>query len=115
MNIHCNKLRDSKRYMDLMTREWVRLTVTNVGSLSGVFLASCRHLLESQQQYQQQYYMQLASHYKLSCVQAVREAIFSEISSLFSDSTFAIVILLAYDEVRRIGKVFSNTRLLTAF
>jgi hypothetical protein len=115
MNINCNKLRDPMRYLDLMTREWVRLTLTNAGSLNGVFLAACRHLLKSQQQYQQQYYMQLAIQYKLSCVRDLREAIFFEMSSLISDPTIAIGLLLAYDEVRRISKVFSPIKLLTTF
>jgi hypothetical protein len=115
MNINCNKLKDPMKFMDLMTREWVRLTLTNAGSLNGVFLAACRHLLKSQPQYQQQYYMQLAIQYKLSCVRALREAIFFEMSSLISDSTIAIGLLLAYDEVRRISKVFSPIRLLTNF
>lgn len=100
MNIHCNKLQDPTKYMDLMTREWVRLTLTSTGSLNGVFLAACRHLLKSQQQYQQQYYTQLVIQYKLFCVQALRESILFEMSSLISDSTFAIGVLLAYDEVR---------------
>jgi len=103
MNITCNKLKDPKKYLDLMTREWVRLTLTSVGSLNGIFLAACRHLLQYQQQQHQQHdYMQLAIRYKLLCVQALREAIFSEASSTISDSTVTINILLAYDEVRRI-------------
>lgn len=106
MNITCNRLRDPETYLDLMTREWVRLTLTHVGSLNGVFLASCRHLLQCQQPYQQPYYTQLATRYKLLCVQALREAISSETSSLISDSTVSINILLAYDEVRKKPRMF---------
>jgi len=110
MDQHCNKLRDSERYLDLMTKEWVRLTLTNVGTLNGIFLAACRHLLENQQQQQQQqYYTQLAIQYKLYCVQALREAISSEISSLISDSTIAIGMLLAYDELR-LGDIPTSRR-----
>lgn len=109
MNINCNKLRDPSLYIDLMTREWVRLTLTNFGSLNGVFLAACRHLLQTQPQYRQQYYIQLAIQYKLSSVRALREAILFETSSLISDSTVAIGILLAYDEVRRISKISSQS------
>jgi hypothetical protein len=101
MNITCNKLKDPRKYLDLMTREWVRLTLTNAGSLNGIFLAACRHLLQCQQQHQQQYYIHLAMQYKLLCVQALREAILSETLSQISDSTVTINILLAYDEVRR--------------
>ena len=109
MNIHCNKFHE-RRFVDLMTREWVRLTLTNVGSLSGVFLSACRHLLETQQEYQQQYFTQLAIQYKLSCVRALREAMLCETSSLISDSSVAINIMLAYDEVREINILFFPMR-----
>jgi len=104
MDQHCNKLVNSERYLDLMTKEWVRLTLTNVGSLNGIFLAACRHL----QQQQQQYYTKLAIQYKLCCMQALREAISFEISSLISNSTVAIGILLAYDEVRIMHSLLTN-------
>jgi hypothetical protein len=115
MNINCNKLRNSEQFLDLMSREWVRLTLTNTGSLSAVFLAACRHLLKTQKQQQQQYYMQLAIQYKLSCVRALREAIFFEKSLLISDSTVALGILLAYDEVRGAGEVFSPDQMADNF
>jgi hypothetical protein len=108
MNITCNKLRDSKRYMDLMTGEWVRLTLTSVGSLNGVFLAASRHLLL---QCKQQDYLQLATRYKLLIVQGLREAISIEASSLISDSTITMGILLAYDEVSRMSNVMSLVRI----
>ncbi|RDW63425.1 hypothetical protein BP6252_10970 [Coleophoma cylindrospora] len=98
MNIHCNKLREPERYIDLMTTEWVWITLTNVGALNGVFLAACRHLSEQLQQQPQ--YKQLAFRYKVSCVQNLREAISVEASSLISDSTVALGILLAYDEAQ---------------
>ena len=109
MDQHCNKLVNSERDLDLMTKEWVRVTLTNVGSLNGIFLAACRHLLDLEnQQQQQQYYTKLAIQYKLCCVQALREAISFEISSLISDSTVAIGILLAYDEVRIMHSLLTN-------
>lgn len=112
MDQHCNKLEISQYYyLEFMTKEWVHLTLTDLGSLSGMFLAACRHLVENQHQ-QQQYYTQLAIQYKLYCVQALREAISLEISSLFKDSTIAIGILLAYDEVRIMRGTFSATALL---
>lgn len=101
-------------FVDLMTREWVRLTLTNVGALDGVFLAACRHLLSNQPDQQQQLYTQLAFQYKLSSVRALREAISIETSSLISDSTVAIGIMLAYDEVRRTRKIPFPPRLLTS-
>lgn len=97
-----------------MTKEWVRLTLTSVGSLSGIFLAACRHLFKNQPQ-QQKYYMQLTIEYKLYCVRALRQAIASEISSLISDSSVAIVILLAYDEVRFLYKAFSLNQISDGF
>lgn len=82
-----------------MKREWVRLTVTNTGSLDGIFLAACRHLLKTQEEQQQQYFKQLALQYKVSCLESLREAISIDPSSLINDSAVAVGILLAYDEV----------------
>jgi hypothetical protein len=98
MDLNCNKLVDSGKYVNLMTGEWVRLTLTNVGTQSGIFLAACRHLVEQQKQ---QKYLQLATQYKLYCIQALQKAISSEISSMISDVTVGIGLLMAYDEVRR--------------
>ena len=110
-------LMDSKRYVDFMTKDWLRLNLTNVGSLNGVFLASCRDLLEKQHG-QPQSYIQLAIQYKMHCVQALREAITSEMLSLISDSTVAITMLLAYDEVRRkklmLGLLLSGLEIYSA-
>jgi hypothetical protein len=92
-----------------MTKEWVRLTLASAGSLDGIFLAACRHLLRSLPQDQQLYYLHLATQYKVSCVRALREAIDSEASSLFSDETIAMGVVLAYDEVRRWKKLFNLT------
>jgi hypothetical protein len=92
-----------------MTKDWVRLTLTNVGSLNGILLAACRHLSGYHQQHQQQHhYQQLAILYKLYCVQDLRKAISLEISSLISDGTVANSILLAYDEVRRMLRLLSQ-------
>ncbi|OBT67372.1 hypothetical protein VE03_03055 [Pseudogymnoascus sp. 23342-1-I1] len=78
MDKNCNKLVDSGKY-------------------SGIFLAACRHLVEQQQQHK---YLQLATQYKLYCIQALQNAISSEVSSLISDGTVGIGILMAYDELR---------------
>lgn len=97
MNINCNRLRDPSRYVDLMTREWVRLTLTNIGSLTGVLLAACRHLLMHSEL---AHFTQLAIQYKLSCVQTLRKTIQVETPLMISDSTIALGVLLAFDEVR---------------
>lgn len=98
MNQHCNKLRDEKRYEELMRTEWVRLTLISTGTLNGIFLAACRHLIKILPQ-QQQIYTKLAIEYKLHCVRALRQAIADDSLKMISDSSFANVILLAYDEV----------------
>lgn len=101
MDRNCNKLANSMGYVNLMEREWVRLTLSTFGTQSGIFLAACRHLLDQQQQH---YYSRLAIQYKLYCLQALQKAISSEITSLISDATFGISILMAYDEVRRMQR-----------
>jgi len=107
MDKNCNKFNDPARYLDLLSKEWVHLTLTDIGSLNGMFLASCRHLLGTQQRFQN--YKELAIQYKLYSVQALREAIAAHTSSRISDSTLAIAILLAYDEVGRMRKTTPPT------
>jgi hypothetical protein len=97
MNVHCNKLVEPTRYVNLMTSEWVRLALIDGGSLDGIFLAACRHLMRNRQP---QHYTQLALQYKLSCVQALRKSLLAEATSLISDSTISIGVFLCYDEVR---------------
>ncbi|KAL5350410.1 hypothetical protein ACLOAV_003978 [Pseudogymnoascus australis] len=77
MDEKCNKLVDSQKYC-------------------GIFLAACRHLVEQQEQLK---YLQLATQYKLYCIRALQNAISSEVSSLISDGTVGIGILMAYDEL----------------
>lgn len=99
MNITCNRLRDPLRYVDLMSREWVRLTLTNVGALNGIFLAACRHLLRYRHESKGDY-VKLATQYKVLCMQALREAVVVEGGALISDGTVATNVLLTFDEVR---------------
>ena len=97
LSARCNKLGDVKENVNFMTKDWLRLNLTSAGSLSGVFLASCRDLVESKQR--PQYYTSLSMQYKSHCFRALHEAISSERSSQIRDSTVAIAMLLAFDEV----------------
>lgn len=83
-------------YLERMAKEWVRLALSDLGFLNGIFLAACRHLSENHRQ--QQFFKQLAIQYKLACVQALNNAISVETSSV-SDPTVAKVLVLAWDEV----------------
>lgn len=96
VNEHCNRLRDSVNYLEKMTKEWVRLALSDLGFLHGVFLFACRHLVNNH--HQQEFYDQLAIQYKIACVRAVNAAISVERVS-FSHRTVAKVLVLAWDEV----------------
>ncbi|CAL5867806.1 uncharacterized protein PFLUO_LOCUS2027 [Penicillium psychrofluorescens] len=85
-----------------MTRVWVSLALTEANLLDILFLASCRHLSASyhhqEQQQQKQFFTRLAFQYKLKSLQSLRDAISAE-TPVYSDSTVAKAIMLAYDEV----------------
>ncbi|KAE9376189.1 hypothetical protein N431DRAFT_556396 [Stipitochalara longipes BDJ] len=83
-------------YLDHLADEWVGFAQTDMGLLSGLFLAASRHLSENHPQ--KQLFTRLAIQYKIACVRAVSEAISAAMLSQFRDSTVANVMMLAFDE-----------------
>ena len=82
-----------------LNKHFVQLAATNASSLNGLFLVSCRHLSQYLP-HNGPYFVQLALQYKIACVRSLREAISSsEIHSPISDSTLALPLFLAHDEV----------------
>lgn len=79
-----------------MLREWVHFALTDTGFLQGIFLASCRHLIVNN--YQKEFFVEVASSYKMACVRNVINAINSK--DIDMDATFATIFILAFDEVR---------------
>jgi hypothetical protein len=103
LNAHCNKFLGLKDYADTMTREWIRLAITDCGFIYGVFLSSCRHLSQSFKNDPiegEQHYMQLATEYKLACLRTVINALPTVQSTIQVDyTTIAKAMLLGLDEV----------------
>jgi hypothetical protein len=99
-------------YCKVMNKEWTPIAVARGDSLDSLFLNACRYLslCEQQQPERRQYYMQLATRYKLSCMRALNEAISSEISALISDATLATVVMLGFDEVSEMLQCFFPPR-----
>jgi len=97
MNSHCHMLKDPAEYRERMTKDWTPLAHHNMAFLGSILLAACRHLAAVHQN--QEYFKQLAIHYKLSSVRFLSEAISTAIQSV-SDATIATVLMLAFDEVR---------------
>ncbi|ETI21035.1 hypothetical protein G647_07378 [Cladophialophora carrionii CBS 160.54] len=86
--------------LDGMVQGWVRLSLSDSGFLSGIFLNASRHLSGLSQQEQGAQFSQLATWYKLPCVRAVNDAInLRSEGMLFSDSVIAQVMILALDEI----------------
>ncbi|KAI2705214.1 transcriptional regulator family: Fungal Specific TF [Penicillium roqueforti] len=82
-----------------LNKHFVQLAATNASSLNGLFLVSCRHLSQYLP-HNGPYFVQLALQYKIACVRSLREAISSsEIHSPISDSTLALPLFLAHDEI----------------
>ncbi len=107
LSFYCNSFTNVKRFQETIPKEWVQLVITDSGFLQGIFLASCRHLAEhshpcrERQEKQQEYYLQLATQYKLACLQTVIKAIAANPTSTHVGNTIiATTIVLALDEVR---------------
>lgn len=87
-----------------MIEEWIRLSLSDVGFLSGILLIASRYLSIFHQPYhphQNQLYTEQATQYKLVCLQTLNEAIsFNTGQGPFSDSVVAETMVLALDEVR---------------
>jgi len=82
-----------------LNQQFVQLAATNVSSLNGLFLVSCRHLSQSLP-HKGPYFIQLALQYKIACARSLMEAISSsEMRSPISDSTLALPLFLAHDDV----------------
>lgn len=86
-------------FFERMTGTWVPHALSETCLLDIMFLLSCRHLsISSPQEQRQEYYTRLGFQYKLKCLQSLRCAISIE-TPVFSDSTVAQAIMLAFDEV----------------
>jgi hypothetical protein len=101
LNFHCSLLKDPADYQEQIRKDWVRLALADVGLLSAILLATCRHLCLH---YSQDGYAMLAMQYKHSCLHALRKAISVE-ASLARDSTIASALALAFDEVGHTDKM----------
>ncbi|KAJ5266845.1 hypothetical protein N7478_009653 [Penicillium angulare] len=85
-----------------MTGVWIPLALTEASLLDILFLASCRSLSASyhhpKQEQQKQLFTRLGFQYKLKSLQSLRGEISAE-TPVYSDSTVAKAIMLAYDEL----------------
>lgn len=85
-----------------MTSVWIPHALTEASLLDILFLASCRSLSacyhHPKQEQQKQLFTRLGFQYKLQSLQSLRDAISTE-TPMYSDSTVAKAIMLAYDEV----------------
>ncbi|KAK4062015.1 transcriptional regulator family: Fungal Specific TF [Trichoderma aggressivum f. europaeum] len=101
---HCARFRyPGSPFMDSMIEEWIRLSLSDVGFLSGILLIASRYLSIFHQPYhplQNQLYTEQATRYKLVCLQTLNEAIsFNTGQGPFSDSVVAETMVLALDEI----------------
>ncbi len=97
MTTHCVIFQRLVNCSYLVPLDWVKLSLTDMGLLCSILLASCRYLCVAQ--HQEPKFMRLALRYKLASVRQLSAAITEEASS-FNDSTVANVLALAIDEVR---------------
>ncbi|KAF3057602.1 hypothetical protein CFAM422_012392 [Trichoderma lentiforme] len=101
---HCARFRfPGSPFVDSMIDEWIRLSLSDVGFLSGILLISSRYLSIFHQPYhphQNQIYTEQATRYKLVCFQTLNEAIsFNTGQGAFSDSVIAETMVLALDDI----------------
>lgn len=100
-----------------MLRELIPLALSNPGLLSAVLLAACRSLFK---QDQNNYYVELATFYKLVCLQSMSQRLALE-NRQVGDPEIAQAALLAADEVSYMSayivvekrlKIFSGSSIL---
>ncbi|KAK0718447.1 hypothetical protein B0T26DRAFT_713363 [Lasiosphaeria miniovina] len=116
LNLHCPVLSNLGDYQSCLTREWVRLALTDTGSMSGLFLAACRHLAlasalpDNHESQAHDRFLRLATTYKVACIQALNEAITAEgKDKRISDATLTKTMLLVFDEIL-IGDLVATRR-----
>jgi hypothetical protein len=78
-----------------MLRELIPLAMTNPGLLTAILLAACRSLFK---QDQNDYYVELATFYKLACLRSMSNRLAAE-NRQVGDPEIAQAALLAADEV----------------
>ncbi|KAL7781037.1 hypothetical protein V8C43DRAFT_320184 [Trichoderma afarasin] len=101
---HCARFRfPGSPFMDSMIEEWIRLSLSDIGFLSGILLIASRYLSIFHQPYhphQNQMYTEQATRYKLVCFQTLNEAISSNTGQApFTDSIIAETMVLALDDI----------------
>jgi hypothetical protein len=101
LSTHCKWLSEQIGYTERMNKEWVRFALTSTGLFHGLLLIASRHLsmVHDYDQEKRRSFAQQAMHYKITCIQNLNMSITAEQSSKFNDSTLALVIILAQDEV----------------
>lgn len=84
-----------------MNIEWVRLALTSTGFFNGLLLVASRHLsmVHDHDQAKKHSFTQQAMQYKITCIRNLSMSIVAEQALRFNDSTLALVIILAQDEV----------------
>ncbi|KAH8649859.1 hypothetical protein BX600DRAFT_473704 [Xylariales sp. PMI_506] len=97
MGFHCNRNRGSICHMRPMMISFIQLAVGDASLLNGLFLSASRHL--SQHHQDRQFFEQLATQFKVACVQNVSSDISARTSSVIREGTIANVLMLAWDEV----------------
>ncbi|UKZ48089.1 hypothetical protein TrVGV298_002325 [Trichoderma virens] len=90
-------------FVDSMIDEWIRLGLSDLGFLSGIFLTASRYLSVFHQPHQphhHQLFTEHATQYKLVCLKTLNEAISSStLQGPFSDPVIAETMILALDEI----------------
>ncbi|KAK3387826.1 hypothetical protein B0H63DRAFT_521847 [Podospora didyma] len=108
LNAQCPVLSNPRNARVQMDHDWVRrLALVDTGSISGIFLAACRHLSTNGCVQHHDHVVHMATEYKLTCIRSLNEAISTESSRrrdgqeglVISDATITKVLLLAMDEI----------------
>ncbi|KAL7917409.1 hypothetical protein ACQKWADRAFT_38178 [Trichoderma austrokoningii] len=92
---HCRKYTNSDVWKNFMLRELIPLALSNPGLLSAILLAASRSLFK---QDQNNYYVELATFYKLACLRSMSQRLAAE-NRLVGDPEIAQAALLAADEL----------------
>lgn len=92
---HCRRYTNSDVWKRFMLRELIPLALSNPGLLSAILLAACHSLFKQEQN---NYYVELATFYKLACLGSMSEFLAAQ-NRQVGDPEIAQASLLAADEV----------------
>lgn len=80
----------------MQMKYWIPFALSDIGLIAALFLQSCNSLAAFNPG---QGYVDMATEYRLQCIQSTNAALSTHRATQLSDATIAKVMVMAFDEV----------------